>query len=149
MSPALRQCVHEYGFAIVHAFMESGIKNPKHIHNLVREIWAGARQPNQRQRKDWDKKKRPSLVLEHIDWILIQAGAEVSAATLVRVLWSHGMAIIPRSPSEPMVDASLNALEEVGYVTKRQKHTLRLRAAITAGIRRLWPHLFEQEEAKP
>lgn len=38
LSPALRQCVHEYGWTTVNSFMALGIKNPKHIRHLVETV---------------------------------------------------------------------------------------------------------------
>ncbi len=139
MPPGLRACVHEFGFAIVNALRSNGISNPPQIRQLVHEIWMGARQPTQRTGF------RQSPMLGNLDWILLQAGAGISAKTLVRVLRQHTMVIVPCEPSSIMVDASMDAVNHMGVVTKAQKHRNRLRAAIAASTKSLWPHLSEDQ----
>lgn len=130
MSPKLRQCVHEFGFEIVRHCTMLGISDPKTITNLVREIWEGARQP--RQRASVDSK---------VDWVLLQAGSAVTAATLVRVLYQNGFIIVPAEPPTMMVDASMDAVNHMGVVSKTEKHRRRLKAAHRAAIKHFWPHL--------
>lgn len=122
MPANLRQCVHEYGFAIVNACLQAGVRRPETIRNLVREIWEGARQPRQRRRRAGT-----------LDWLLLQAGAEISASTLVRVLLDNGLVIAPICPSAAMIEAS--KAEVSGFsqrVTKTEKHQRRLVAAMKA-----------------
>jgi len=131
MPPALRQCVHEYGYAIVQACLQCGVTNPNNIHQLVREIWDGARQPKQRRPRGGS-----------LDWILIQAGAEISAATLVRVLAQNNLHIVPADPTTAMVEASKAEVSDFcERVTKTEKHRRRLRAAIKVGGKHLWPEI--------
>ena len=137
MPPGLRGCVHEFGFAIVHALRSNGISNPAQIRQLVHEIWRGARQPAQRGGYN----KQP--MLGHLDWLLLQAGASIGAKTLVRVLYQNSMVIVPRDPGKIMIDASMDAVNHMGVVSKAQKHRNRLRAAIDASTKSLWPHLTE------
>lgn len=138
MPGPLRECVHEYGFAIVHAFREAGIKEPRMIRHLINEVWNGARQPAQRV-------GRPnSRVLEKLDWLLIQHGSALTASTLVRLLWQNGMVIAPREPTTAMVEASIDATADMGLVSKAEKHRGRLRAATVAAARQFWPHLLRR-----
>jgi hypothetical protein len=132
MSPDLRQCVHEFGYAIVHAMMECGVSNPGQIRQLVHEVWSGARQPGQRQIQ---------TVAGSLDWLLIQSGAAINAATLLRVLRSNGMVIVTLDPSDYAVQASMDAIKEMGVLSKPAKHRARLRAAIAATVKHLWPQL--------
>lgn len=37
-APDLRVLVHEYGYAVVHAFLDVGVRNPRHIKHLVETI---------------------------------------------------------------------------------------------------------------
>lgn len=130
MPAGLRQCVHEYGFAIVNACLQFGVRKPAHIRQLVREIWAGARQPAQR-----------ATIGNRLDWLLMQAGSDLSAATLVRMLWSDSFVIAPLSPSALMTAASMATVSGHDVlVTKQQKHQMRLRAALFAA-RHMWPSL--------
>lgn len=123
MEPGLRACVHEYGFAIVNQCLMAGIRKPAMIHQLVREIWAGARQPRQ---------KMPKAGI--LDWLLLQAGAEITAAELGRVLKNSNLAIVPLDPTREMIDASLATVSRFDLrVTKREKHRLRLKAELAAG----------------
>lgn len=137
----LRACVHEYGYAIVHALKEAGITKPSMIRSLVHTIWMGARQPAQRRKMAG----AGSSVLNHLDWILINAEAKISAATLTRILASHNMVIVPIDPSSVMVEASLDAVKTMGTVGRYEKHRRRLIAAIRASNLRLWPHLYDKD----
>lgn len=128
---ALRQCVHEYGHAIVRACLAAGVTAPNQIHNLVHEIWQGARQPQQRTGST--KRADRSPVMDKVDWILIQAGSQISAEMLVRVLSRGGFSIVPTEPSPQMVEASMDAVNHFGVVSKTIKHRNRLRAAINVG----------------
>ena len=148
MPPGLRQCVHEFGYAIVNACLTMGVKEPRHIRALVREIWDGARQPAQRQRGIGDANTHQCAMLAKLDWLLLQSGSAISAATLIRVLWNSGYVVIPNDPSDLMAEASM--AEVTGHtevMTKRQKHKRRLKAAIHTQAKRLWPHLFEKDAA--
>lgn len=137
LSPGLRECVHEFGFAIVNSCRQVGINEPRHIRMLVREIWDGARQPMQRN--------GAVGMVNRLDWLLVQGSAGVSASQLLRYLFDHGFIVVPREPTPPMVDASMDAVNHMGVVSKRQKHHNRLRAAHKAAVKHLWPNL----EASP
>lgn len=131
MPRELRDCVHEYGYAIVNACLQAKVTDPRRIHQLVREIWDGARQPSQ--------KRKPGGTVE---WILTQAGAGISAATLIRVLDNDGLVIVPKCPSSEMIAAS--CAEVSGFterMTKQEKHRRRLTAALRAGASYLAPKL--------
>lgn len=119
---SLRPCVHEFGLAIVTACVGCGVNTPSKIRFLVKEIWAGARQPSQM-----------GNAYETLDWLLMQAGAGISAATLRRLLAEYSIAIVPDSPSTVMVEASMAEVSGHNEImTKREKHIRRLRAAIRA-----------------
>lgn len=136
MPSGLRQCVYEFGFEIVNACMQAGVTSPPRIRQLVFEIWQGARQPTQR-RQDGPATR----VGGKLDWVLIQAGAEICSDRLVRVLFQNGFIVVPRDPSPNMVSASMDAVNHMGVVSKATKHRNRLRAAHDAAIRHCWPQL--------
>lgn len=138
MPGPLRECVHVYGFAVVHAFREAGIKEPRLIHHLVNEVREGGRQPNQRTGKN------NSPVMQKLDWLLVQRGAQITAAELIRTLWRNSMVIVPVSASNQMVQASIDATGNMGLVSKTEKHSGRLQAAIRAAVVQFWPHLLER-----
>lgn len=138
MSPVLRECVHEFGYAIVKACVSVGVTKPQTIRNLVREIWAGARQPGQRKIG-----RQVTPVENTLDWLLIQSGADMSAAAFVRLLYDNSMVIVPVEPSQAMVTASMDAVKFMDRVTKEQKHRNRLRDAVRACTKSLWPHLLQ------
>ena len=119
----LRPLVHEYGLPIITACVRYGVREPRQIHDLVREIWDGARQESQRGGS-----------LNALDWLLIQAGANISAAKLIRFLKSHSLALVSFEPSHQMVEASMATVSQFKErVTKPEKHIRRLRAAILVG----------------
>lgn len=136
MPSAVRQCVYEFGFEIVNACIEAGVTCPHRIRHLVFEIWNGARQPSQRRGK-----APGSRVAGKIDWLLIQAGAEISADKLVRVLFQNGFIVVPVEPSPYMIEASMDAVNHMGVVSKSVKHRNRLRAAHKAALKHCWPDL--------
>jgi len=122
MSPEWRAIVHEYGYPIVHACREAGVTEPRRVRELVRVIWDGAR-------SDWDKRPRGGT----LDWLLIQAGCPISAAALSQVLANENLAILPRFPTKPMIQASLDEVSGFNVrCTKWEKHRLRLTAALAA-----------------
>lgn len=126
MPPDLRQCVHEFGFAIVNACLSHGVKSPGAIRQLVHEIWEGARQPCQRR-----------IHLGTVDWLLMQAGSPISAPKLFRVLAANAHAVVPIDPNPKMIAASMAEVSNFDVrCTKEEKHRRRLRAAIKAGAER-------------
>lgn len=119
----LRQCVHEYGYPIIKQFICCGITKPGQIHNLMREIWEGARSSRQ-------SRQRSGI----LDWLLIQAGAEITAAELCRALRASNLIIVPTTPTKAMIEASMATVSGFNLkVTKMDKHRLRLLAALDAG----------------
>lgn len=139
MPPELRMCVHEFGYTVVSACLNARVSCPRRIRQLVHEVWRGAREHGQRPAFD-DIGKSGKLVA--LDWVMIQAGAAINAATLVRVLRSNGYVVLPLEPTKHMVEASMEECSSfTERVTKREKHLRRLRAATRAACAHLWPHL--------
>jgi hypothetical protein len=143
MPEGLRQCVHEYGLPIVTACVQAGVNNPRHIHTLVREIWDGARQTGQKNAAKGERIATQDVV----DWLLIQSGSSLTAETLARALWERNLAIVPREPDAKMVEASMQTVSGfTEIVTKREKHSRRLKAAIEATVQNLWPCVFRDNK---
>jgi hypothetical protein len=130
----LRACVHEFGFAIVHALAECHVRDPRRIRHLVHEIWDGARQPRQRL---YDG----SATLEKLDWLLVQAGANITAPELLRFLWDRGMTFVPRDPTQDMLDMLVD-IDDDGIGVELPNAKRRLRESIESFARRCWPFLF-------
>lgn len=122
MDKASRELVQEFGLPIVTAMHKHGVKSPRAITEIVREVWAGARQFNQRN-------DASGL----IDWLLIQSGSSLSAKGLARVLAENNMFIVGAEPSRAMLEASMAEVSGFNVrVTREEKHRRRLRAAIRA-----------------
>jgi hypothetical protein len=122
MTRGLRECVHEFGLPIVDACLAQGVRDPAAIRELVRAVWEGARHTGQR---------RPPL--GSLDWLLVQAGANISAATLDRVLRDNSYCIAPMNPTAAMINASMRVCSTFSErVTKHEKHRRRLHAALAA-----------------
>lgn len=135
MSPDLRAVVHEIGYELVATFLNSGIAKPGLIRFLVHSCWAGPRSHDNRT----GALGTPSTaVAGRLDWVLLQSGSQITAATLVGVLASAGMVIVPLEPSPPVVQASMDALNGVRRVDKPTKHRIRLRAAILKAAQGMW-----------
>lgn len=141
----LKQCVHEYGFPIVAILFKFGIKNPAHVHAIVREIWDGPRGFNTGSSRNGQT--GPSAT---VDFLLEKSGSDLHAATLARALWERGFAIVPRDPTIGMVEASKATVSNFDQVvTKSEKHKKRLRAAIEQYVSAYWPSLFRSTDKHP
>lgn len=118
----LRECVHDFGLPIVSVLTKHGVRNPRHIREIVREIWAGPRQVGQ-----------GDGVQGAIDFALLRGG--ISYKTLRRLLADFSMAIVPTTPTRAMIEASMAEVSGGGEImTKREKHIRRLRAAVMAEL---------------
>lgn len=42
LPPSLRECVHEYGWTIVNAFLQAGVRKAKHIHHVIATVRKGS-----------------------------------------------------------------------------------------------------------
>lgn len=118
----LRACVHEFGFPIVATLMKFGIKDTRHIREIVREIWLGPRQAGQR-----------SDATRTVDVLLSRN--VVSLKGLTRMLAENNMVIVKVEPTKKMIDASMAEVSDHNIrCTKEEKHRRRLRAALRAAI---------------
>lgn len=124
MPHALRECVHEFGLPIVRTLVKFGINDPRHIREIVREIWLGPRQEGQR-----------TGALTTLD--VLMARGPVSSKMLLRFLADNHLAIVSMVPTRAMLDASIAEVSG-GNVrcTREEKHKRRLEAAIRAGAYR-------------
>lgn len=124
MSPSLRACVHDFGLPIVTVLTKFGIRDPRHIREIVREIWLGPRQDGQR-----------SDTLGTIDFML--SHGPMSLRTLRRMLAENNQVIVSVEPTRAMLDASMEAVSDhTVRCTKEEKHRRRLRAALRAVLDR-------------
>lgn len=134
-----RLIVHEFGYAIYRALIAVGVREPRAMRFLVTEIWRGAR-GSMRSGKPRGFSGENNLA--QLDWLLIQSGSNIPAATLLRVLRQYGLVVVPIEPSPQMVEASIETVRNHDMVlTKPRKHAMRLRAAIEAGANHYWPFL--------
>lgn len=125
MPSELKECVHEFGFAIVQTLVSNGVRNPSAIRQIVTTIWGGARSDCQR-----------TDVRNTIDWLLSQSGTGVSSKAFYRLLALNNMAIIGAEPTRAMLNASLSEVSDhTVRCTKEEKHRRRLRASIRAAMK--------------
>ena len=123
MPGQLRACVHEYGLPVVSVLMKHGVKDPRHIREVAKEFWLGARQTGQK-----------TGAMGSLDVILSQG--PVSSAMLNRFLADNNLVIVSVNPSRAMIDASMEAVSGFNVrVTKEEKHVRRLRAALYAAMK--------------
>ena len=144
MSPEMRAVVHAYGTALVNTFVCHHVTEPEMISHFIHSCWMGARQTGQRRARArvTGVPESGSPVATQLDWLLMQAGAEITAARLIQFLSECGMVIVPKHPSDTMIAASMAEVSgHTTLCTKTQKHTRRLRAAIDASTFSLWPQL--------
>lgn len=146
LPPDHRLIVHEFGYPIYRALLRAGVNRPGRMRDLVLEIWAGARGS---ARGSKPRGFQGSENLATLDWLLIQSGSNVSAATLIAHLRRSGLAIVPIEPSKQMIEASMATVSgHSKTVTKSRKHALRLRAAMEAGMHHLWPFLRRDNDPR-
>lgn len=116
----LRECVHEFGLPIVAVLTRHGVKDPKAIREIVKEIWLGPRQGGQ-----------TGGALKTLDVIL--ARGPISFKALSRMLADCTYVIAPLTPTKAMIDASLAEVSGHNVLcSKQDKHRLRLMAALKA-----------------
>lgn len=137
MSPELRKCVHEFGYEVVSSIIQAGVTNPNKIRNIIHSCLLGPRNSYNRSGKG----SSYSPLLRSIDALLVNSGSNLTAEGLLRFLSLNHMVIVPREPSPAMIDASIEAIRHMGRVSKRDKHRIRLKMAIDACVKKLWPEL--------
>jgi hypothetical protein len=75
-----------------------------------------------------------SPAIANLSWVLDQAGARITAERLIRVMAFNSVLVVPwNTPHAAMVEASMHAIDGMGLLSKREKHTIRLEAALSAG----------------
>jgi len=136
MPQPLRDLVHDYGFGVVVAFIENGVNSPNVIRHLIRAV-RSVGQDNRGLASE--SRARGGALLAVLEPWLIQQGAGFPSRHLVQVVRDAGFTLLPRNaPSLPMVEASLAALDGRPQISKREKHLMRLQAALLAGDRAMW-----------
>jgi len=133
MPPALRQCVHEFGLPIVEAFIQAGVTSPGAIRNIVRMCWVSAQGTGSEGRGGVERS---------IDAMLLREGGAPSALSLASLLRHMNSAILPMSPTDAMVDASIRETSRHGLMSKEMKHRVRLHAALRQAAHQHWPTLW-------
>jgi len=99
-----RALVHEYGFAVVMAMIGCGVKKPRHARHIINTV---------------------------LDELSPLRGSFSNQGTKTRA--ENRLALIPCEPTEAMILASMATVASFEvHVTKREKHKLRLRAALRA-----------------
>lgn len=128
----LRECVHDFGFPIVNAFMECGVRSPAKIRQLIGIVLSGIRERSQ-------SGKNGSGLKHVVDDLLIQSGSGMTAKGFASVLRINNVLIIPAAPNKAMIEASIDAVDwSQGKISKSDKHSRRLNAALHAGARAHW-----------
>lgn len=125
MSASMRECVHEFGIAVVHACLDAGVTEPRRIRQLVNQIWHGARESGEQR----------GGARNTLEWLLIQNKGSLSLSTLLRVLHDNSYALVPVEATRAILDASMNEVSGFNVrVTREEKHRRRYRAAVRAGM---------------
>ena len=111
----IRALVHEFNWTMIHPFLKAGIRDARQIRHLIRCVVHGAASHN-------GKNLPPIRPLR------------LSADTEMELALREDLAVCEINPSDQMVQASMDAV--LPYVpgtpllTKREKHRIRLRAAL-------------------
>lgn len=117
LPPRLREVVHEHGLAIVKAFIECGVTDPKRINHLVNTVREGSGEVGNRNRSE-----RMKIEIDNQYAGYLRGG---------------GYLVVPKIPTQEMVAASVSALDDAGLshtvVDRARKHAVRLIHANVAG----------------
>lgn len=120
MPPALRRCVHEFGYPAVAVCLQMGVNDPARIGQLVSTILAGARSVAQ--------KSDPGQLMQ---WLELQTDGTVPPVTTRALCLRSGWLFMPGCASRGMIEASMNEVSGGNErMTKREKHRRRLNAAL-------------------
>lgn len=138
LPPGLRDCVHEFGWSVVRAYMEHGISKPNVIRHLIHTAWNGPREPGNKRGHERGGGNR---AIQALDTYLLRADGVPHGRELVGLLRNSNIVLLPFEPTDKMVLASIDALSKRGTVTYENKHRIRLRAAMKAGVAEAWPFL--------
>jgi hypothetical protein len=137
MSAEHRALVHEYGLGVVVAFLQNGITKPETIRYLVITVRNAGREGN--KTLYGPKTNRGNSVLAALDPWLLSQGVGFPTAHLIRLIRDKSYSILPTSPTDAMVQASMETISGGNVaISKRDKHFRRLQAALLAGDRALW-----------
>jgi|GEM_PF-3071666 len=119
----IRKVVFEFGLPVVRSMLKFGIKSPRHMREIIREVWLGGRQSGQ-----------SSGAFNTLDVLL--ARGPVSSKALIRLLADNNMAIVSCEPTKAMIEASLQEVSGGNVIVgKEEKHRRRLRAAMRAAMK--------------
>lgn len=137
MPREMRALVHDYGLAPVIACVQAGVTKPRQIRNIIATVRNSGRGAMQAMPKE--ARARGASLLSGLDPWLIQQRAGCSGRQVVRMIRDQGYVVVPASPTDGMVHASVAALQNVlRRVDVHEKHKMRLQAALTAGHSAMW-----------
>jgi hypothetical protein len=107
MPADIRALIHEYGLTVVQAFVDQGVTKATGIRHLIQQVARGSVEPG------------------------------TSAGSKGWVQSNRNMVVVPLEPTPAMIEASMATVSGHDVVVdKYEKHRLRLRAAIKAGMSR-------------
>lgn len=131
----IRALVHDFGWGVVSAYLQAGVTKAKRIRHLIETTLDGS----------WEIRSRRlntqviSRAAERLNKCLSEFHLPANGQALVDSLRRNGAVIVCMQPTTAMVDASIHALHQPqyanAYVTKQEKHRIRLTAALRAAER--------------
>jgi len=102
----IRELIHEFGLTVVQAFLDQKVTKAYAIRHLIEQVQRGSNEP----------------------------GTGVGGVGMVS---GRAMCVVPIEPTPAMIAASMATVANHDMaVSKEEKHRLRLRAAIKAGMSR-------------
>lgn len=134
---AVRHLVHEFGASVVFEFVAAGIVDPNRIRHLIKAVHLGPREPGNLVNRGAFSTRRAFNIFD--TW-LVQHGAGFPAVALVRGMREMGFTPVGTTgPTKEMLAASMEAVTHKDErLTKADKHTRRLQAALKAADAALW-----------
>lgn len=120
LPPAIRELIHEFNWKMINSFLQAGVTDARKIRHLIRCVMEGAATYGGGHLQAKDPSQPPGLKLSN-------------EATMELAL-RHDIVVCHINPLDQVVQASMDAV--LPYVpgtpllTKREKHRIRLKAAL-------------------
>lgn len=131
LTPDQRALVHQFGWGVVSAFLNLGVTKPRQIRHLIETVQRGSVETQ--ERFPVGTVLAPAAI--RLQDVLKDLGVMgLSPSMLTQAIRRRGGVVVPMSPPDYMVEASIEALHRPRYadvrVSRWEKHKIRLSDAL-------------------
>ena len=130
LSKEMREVVYEFGWGIVHPLIRAGINKPGQARHIIQTILKGSYETQER----FNATRRISLAGERMNEATRSLGLNCNGQAVVEAYRRFGGLCLSMTPTRPMIEASMSALDRrPPKVWKTEdKHRVRLHDALKA-----------------